>query len=538
MKTIRIHKGSYPPLFGGLGFHNNEACLYPLIEKEHFNQVLCKCYREISPGFMRTFAGYDNWTQKAMDAFAEYYEQMQKVTDTPMYLTAAQGKLHFSDEEITEYGNRVAEKLEYLIKTKGVNHVRYYCFSNEMSRRQWGALLNDLPTFKKYHAALYRAFQNHDLDIGLLATDASEYESWNTMDWAIENMSELTEDYCLHIYERAHDIDDLEFYDFFYDKCYEVVQKAIRDFGKRVILGEIGIQKTSNQLTFGKGIVIDVNQYHVDHDECAKSALMLTEMVFSAINAGIFSLAFWSYTDYPDPYSCAYSEREGYAKTWGEVEKFVSWTTDSKYNKWGLFRWEDDGDHSAKPHYYCLAPLVKLFKRNSKVLEIQTDDPMLRCCAILNKDNSVSFGVVNRHRKPVEIALDTDLFNKPVRVIEYDSHAVPENKFADIQDFACQLEPDAVTYTLKPESVTFFTTDYVEKTSSVFANVLGVEDGVLRWETVDDPTHCYYRVYASSTPDFVPCAENQIASTVATNLPQREDHLFYKVLSVDVSGNV
>lgn len=538
MQTIHIQKGAYPTLFGGMGFHNNEACLYPLIDRQHFNQVLCKCYREMSPGFMRTFAGYDNWTKKAMDRFAEYYEQMQKVTDTPMYLTAAQGKLHFSDEEITAYADRVAENLEYLIKTKGVNHVRYYCFSNELSRRQWGALMGDLPTFKKYHAALYRAFQNHDLDIGLLATDASDYENWGTMDWAIQNMAELTEDYCLHIYERSRDLSDLTFYDFFYEKCDEVVQKAIRDFGKRVILGEIGIQKTTNQLAFGNGIVIDVNQYHLDHDECAKSALMLTEMVFSAINAGIFALAFWSYTDYPDPYSCAYSERDGYAKKWGEVEKFVSWTTDSKYNKWGMFRWEDDGDHSAKPHYYCLAPLVKLFKRNAKVLDVRTDDPLLRCCAILNRDRSVSIGVVNRHTEAVDIALDTALFNKAVRVIEYDSHAVPENPFADIQDACCVLSPDAAAYTLKPESVTFFTTDYITKDAAVFAQLEETEETVLRWKAVDDPAHCYYRVYAGDTPDFAPCPQNQIASTVDTELPITDASRFYKVLSVDTSGNV
>ena len=96
MKEIKISKGLFPTYFGGFGFHNNEAMFYPLIEREHFNQKLCKCYREISPGFMRTFGGFSDWTKDHMDAFAEYYEKMQKWTDTPIYFACAKGKYHFN----------------------------------------------------------------------------------------------------------------------------------------------------------------------------------------------------------------------------------------------------------------------------------------------------------------------------------------------------------------------------------------------------------------------------------------------------------
>ena len=58
MTEIQIARPDYPILFGGFGFHNSEALFYRLIEKEHFDQKICKCYRELSPGFMRTFAGY------------------------------------------------------------------------------------------------------------------------------------------------------------------------------------------------------------------------------------------------------------------------------------------------------------------------------------------------------------------------------------------------------------------------------------------------------------------------------------------------
>ena len=44
MKKITANKPQYPQIFGGIGFHNTEALLYPIIEKEHFNRILCKCY--------------------------------------------------------------------------------------------------------------------------------------------------------------------------------------------------------------------------------------------------------------------------------------------------------------------------------------------------------------------------------------------------------------------------------------------------------------------------------------------------------------
>ncbi len=531
---IRVNKSKYPVLFGGLGFHNNEACLYPIIEPEHFNQVLCKNYREISPGFMRTFAGYSDWTKEAMDSFAEYYEKMQKWTDTPMYFASAKGKMHFSEEEMRDYCEALADNLLYLKKEKGVKHLRYYCFSNEMTQVRWGWLLNDLPLFKKYHEMFYRAFQNHNLDIGLLATDAAEYYNWETVDWAIENMSRITEAYCLHIYEREHSIYDLDFYQFFYEKCVEYVKKAIKDDGRRLILGEIGITGRDN-LTLYNGIVADTCSYF-ETGENAYSALMLTEMVFAAINAGVFALALWSFTDYPDPYSCAYAEK-GYAKKWGDAEKFVSGTTAFKYNKWGLTKWEDDGDYSARDFYWCIGYLVKLFKRNSKVLDLESPDPMLRMCGIMNRDFSVSIGIVNRNKETVKIKLNANgLLNKKARVYVYDSNNVPRNQFSDLQPYSCLLE-EGEEYELLPDSVTFFTTDYIERDGVVEAEDVHILDGSLCWAPVEEENHCYYRVFASENHDFIPAPENQIASTIAESLPISGNNLYYRVLSVDTSEN-
>ncbi len=539
MKNIKITKPKYANVFGGVGFHNNEAMLYPIIEKKHFEQYLCKCYREIAPGFMRTFGGYDDWTTEHMDAFAEYYQKMQKVTDTPIYLAGAKGKVHFSDEDMKLYCERVADNLLYLKKEKGVKHLRYFCYSNEMSCGTWGDLMTDLPTFKKYHQYLHSAFQRRMLDIGLLATDASGYENWKTVDWAMENMARFTEDYTVHQYESAHDIYDLDFYNFFYEKCNELCRKAIRNDGKRIHLSEIGLQKNDGgHLGFGNNIIMDVCRYHEDDFERAYCALMLSEMIFSAINAGVFTIAYWSFTDYPDPYSCAYSTGDDYSRKWGMCERFVSGTTDTKYNKCGTMRWEDNGDYSSKEFYYCLAPLMKLFRKNSKVLDIETGDSLTRACGIMNRDGSASVGIVNRNKEETQIRIDTCVFGKKIRVYEYDPRNVPVNSFSDIQDYTVLIDEKNAIYTLKAESVTFFTTDYEEKDGHVYAENVAVKDGVLSWSDVSDKNHVYYRVYACDKEDFLPSSEHQIASTVGNDIEIEDGKLYYKVLSVDKYGNV
>ena len=265
---------------------------------------------------------------------------------------------------------------------------------------------------------------------------------------------------------------------------------------------------------------------------------MLAEMFFSAINAGVFAIAYWTFVDLPDPYSCAYSEKEGYSKAWGECEKYIAGgTTDVRYNKWGLLRWEDNGDYSAREVYWCLAPMIKLFKRNSKVLNINTNDDMLRACGIVNRDGSVSVGIVNRNTEPAEITLDSTLFSKNIRVYEYDSNNVPTNAFADIQDFS-SLDKDNPTITLKPLSVTFFTTDYEEKAKTVMAKGVKKKGNTLIWQETKDQNHCYYRVFADKSSNFTPSRDNQIASTVSTKLPITDKKLHYKVLSVDRWGNI
>ena len=94
-----------------------------------------------------------------------------------------------------------------------------------------------------------------------------------------------------------------------------------------------------------------------------------------------------------------------------------------------------------------------------------------------------------------------------------------------------------VCVSVKPRSVTFLTTDYEDRTPTTVKGIC-LKDGVLSWKPCTDAAHCYYRVYASDDKNFEPCYENQIASTVAESLRVDGEKRYYKVVSVDTSGNV
>jgi hypothetical protein len=106
-----------------------------------------------------------------------------------------------------------------------------------------------------------------------------------------------------------------------------------------------------------------------------------------------------------------------------------------------------------------------------------------------------------------------------------------------MQDYTKIVGKDELTYTLKPESVTYFTTDYITKDKPVYASDVALENGVISWNEVADDDHCYYRVFTSDEKDFVPSMQNQIASTVSTMLKSKDVKKYIKVLSVDRSGN-
>ncbi len=82
---------------------------------------------------------------------------------------------------------------------------------------------------------------------------------------------------------------------------------------------------------------------------------------------------------------------------------------------------------------------------------------------------------------------------------------------------------------LPAKSMTFLTTDYVDRTPPSVGGVTQGGDGALVWDAATDPDHVYYRVFRDG---------KQIASTVATRLDVKGAKGNYAVRSVDRWGNV
>ena len=257
-------------------------------------------------------------------------------------------------------------------------------------------------------------------------------------------------------------------------------------------------------------------------------------MGLAALNAGAVSAVSWTMVDYPDPFLREDGDTSE-EKARYDVARFSGFGLDVRYNKNGLFRWNDEEhDYSSYPDLYTMGYLVKLFRKGSRVLPYKTDDETLRAGGVTNPDGSASFAVINwGEAKKVTLVVPHPL-TKPLRVYEYDSENPPYNAFNDLQPVkgAVSAENGNVTVSVPARSVTFLTTDYMDRQPSAVTNIR-LADGRLSWSASEDPEHCYYRVYRDG---------KQIASTVSTHLDVPDAKLGdlsrFSVKSVDKWGNM
>ena len=537
MNKIIVKNQRLKWLFGGLGFHNSEATMTALMNDSFKNERVLKTFNEISPTFSRVFAGYSNWTKEAMDSFADFYDATFRKAGTLLYLVPGRMPHITDDFNMEEYCEKVAVNLEYLIKVRKCTKIRYYCVTNELSvGNTYAFLASDLPLLKKLHEYLYKAFRRHELDIGLLATDCSGTENFGQIDWARKNMDEVTECYCAHLYSEYLP-GDLGAYDYYINSFTPPVLTA-HSAEKRFVLGEFGLAQVKR---FEKYPMRNDVSVAVDNPEMEKLwAIAICEMAMAAINSGCFSAAFWTLFDYPDPFIRENGDTPE-EKARYDAARFSGHGLDVRYNKHGIIRWSDiEDDYSSRAALYSVGYMAKFFKKGSRVLECDWQDEFIRCCGVANEDGSVSVAIINWDDNEKKNILETEkCINKPMRRYEYSADNVPFNKFNDLQPFAdvVDMSGQRVEITLKPKSVTFLTTDYLDRTPSKIKNIV-VKNDTLCWDECKDSEHCYYRVFASNKKDFEPTLENQIASTIATSLKVENKNLFYKVLSVDKFGNV
>lgn len=540
MSKIKIAKPYRRWLFGGLGFHNSEATMTPIMSDSFFNERVVKCFREISPTFSRVYGAFADWTKEAMDRFADYYDMTFRKSGTLLYMVPGRMPMPTSEFDLEEYCEKIAQKLEYLIKERKCTKIRYFCATNECSVGNTGGYLaKHLDFFAEIHDALNRAFLRHGLDIGLLATDIPGARNAHHIKWAIENIDEITSDYCLHLYLSACQPGELESYGFCKDLFSELTDQALSKL-KRFIVGEYGIFIKNRRLRCeGIAMINDVS-YAVEHPENEGiHAIALAEMGLAIMNSGTFSGAYWTMFDYPDPFIREDGDTPE-EKARYDVARFSGHGLQIRYNKHGLVRWcDDERDYSSRASLYTMGYMAKFFKKGSRVLECSWDDEYLRAGAVTNSDGSASVCIINwsDEAKTVDIELEHPL-DKPLRRYDFRADAIPYNDFCDLQAYSSLVECDGnLSLEIPPKSATFLSTDYKERKPSKI-NGVRLENGLLVWDGCRDEEHCYYRVFASSEPNFSPSYENQIASTVAEHCAPTDLSLFYHVVSVDKYGNV
>ena len=521
VNTVKIHlaKDIINNDFRGIGFH----VFYHLHEAPqwHYDEIFAKRWKELNPAFAR-ITDNQHWDDATKDKMARNLEVM-KETDTELYFTT------WGTREINKYNNEIdyvvkeVDNLFYFKEKKGFSNLEYYCMANELSVEHWASMVDDLDRFKRVHQLFYDELKKRSLDIKLLASDASPFRYWPTIEWASENMDDITGVYGGHHYINGYDLFDTAFYDFFYEKM-KWGSGLARSKNKRFIIGEFGPKQNSN--------VID----SVKHDACIYNntplekyaPLQVAEALIAMINGGIYASSYWTFSDFPSKYRPTY------------------------INKWGVFKWEID-DFTTRPNYYSLGLFTKFLRGPAEVFEINSSDPLVRICAVRNvAQKAVSIALVNRNseEKTLNFNVDEEFGDISFRKYVYDPEDPPFNYFGDLQQPSKKvfLSGQKFSDTVSPNSVVVYTALYDDippaQVSGLKVEAARIENrdrNVLTWEENKEDDLCYYRIYKSTEDGFNISSENQIATTVSTKYIDRKVHglpqYYYKVAAVDQSGN-
>jgi hypothetical protein len=495
--------------FGGVGFHNFHQLQN--VTKPHFDQVLGKSWRELNPSFARVT---DQWNldAKTKNSLAEHALFLKK-TGTEIYITTWGPQNTKTEADRLAYVKKEVDNLEYLVRERGATNVRWYCMTNELSLGSWGSLRNDLATFKDYHQKFYDELKRRGLDIGLLATDASPVKYWDTIEWAANNMDEITGVYGGHHYINDHPLDDLRFYPWFYEVLKRNADLAAKK-GKKFIIGEFGAKQYAGPPKV-PGVPWDSCHYF-DTPQESLVGIQLAEAVIAAVNAGIYALGYWTFSDFPDDASPRF------------------------FNKWGVLRWSGT-DHSTRSHYYAFGLLTKFLRGPATAFSVKTGDELVRVAAVRHHGTDTwPVAIVNRRPGAVPITLDLEgaPVNASFRKYVYDPQHVPQNEFGDLQPPTGKIpmRGGKLTDTLAPGTLTVLTTAYDEKPPAPVRGVRSTRTGDgkwrIEWKPSDEEDLCYYRVYRSG---------KQIGSTIATEFDDERaapgGKPAYQVVAVDRSGN-
>ena len=493
--------------FWGTGYHVFYHCHETT--PEHLNTVILKRWREVNPSFARVTHSWA-WDEAKKAYVAEQMKEWQR-TGTEVYLTTWGPRDCRTDEARQAYAKEVADMLAYFVVQQGCTNLKTFCLTNELSLGKWGGLLQDLPLFRAYHQAFFTEFAARKLPVGLLATDASPIANWHSIQWATEHMDDITAVYGGHHYINDCTLDDPNFYPWFEERLAWGAGLA-RAKGKDFIIGEFGAKQAGNTVNGKRN---DACRYW-DTDQEPYVGIQLAEAVIAALNAGVYSLGYWTFCDFPDEYSKTYQ------------------------NKWGLFKWTGT-DYSTRPHYYSYGMITKYLRGPAKVLRVTSNDPFVRVGAIQRaSDGAVTVLLVNRNQGPVTVDLDLGVVpGQPLRRYTYDPQRPPHHPFGDLPepDALVPMASSRLVQELPAQSQVLLTAAYesVPPPAVTGIAVQPSEKGVrVAWQPVDADDLCYYRVYR-----LVDGNREQVGSTIATQFadPAGQPADRYAVVAVDQSGN-
>lgn len=500
--TITVTPGPRRPVpFEGIGFH--VFChLHPMTDRQSA-EVFDKRWREMNPSYAR-LTHYWNWDLARVLPHLHRLRQ----TGTQMYLTTWDPPDVPAGPPRDAYAARVGELLESLVRGGGCDHLTTYCMTNEMSLRRWGDLRDEPATFADYHTRIHAEIARRRLPVGLLASDASPIQRWDTVEWAAEHMDAITAVYGGHHYLNEHPPHDPTACGWLSERLAWAARLAGRR-GKGFVIGEIGAAQYKGPPIEGK-----------NHDACRwwdtpaepLVAVQLAEIAVAAINAGISAVCYWTFADFPD-----------------------TWRPDA-VNKWGTFRWTGR-DHSPRPHYDPTGQLTRFFRGPADPATVTADDPLIRAAAVRHRDGDTwSLVIVSRHddRREVRIDLPPDAPGRGVRVCRYAAGNPRIHPFGDLSAPADLpvARNGPLRVELEPASVTVLTTvgsDTGPPPAPARVQIApGAQGSTLTWEPVGSAI--YYRVHAAG-------GAGQLASTTATAWPIAPDApARLAVSAVDVNG--
>ena len=507
--------------FGGVGFH--AEMFLDVSTQDFFEQVLAKRWRELNPRFARLF---HHWQPdhpgvrdaKTLTAMARQLVFMKEAAGTEIYITTADLKETVSDQERRAYAAAVVDDLEYLLN-QGASNLKYYCCTNELSLDAWADLRNDLPKYQSYQQSIFTEIKRRGLNIKMLATDASPVEYWPTLQWAAEHMDDVTGIYGAHHYLNEHEPGNLDFYSWFKGRCRWAVDLAHAK-GKDFILGEFG---PAQYLELKYGVRWDTCRYF-DTPLEPLAGLQLAEAALAAINAGVYALSYWTFTDYPD-------------------EKGETWI-----NHWGVFKWFTNGGTTRAP-YYSFGLLTKFFRGPATVHGVKTEEEKLRVAAVQHdEDKTWSIAIINRDSRDAQVKLRLPGSSQPAvfRKYLYDPKHVPVTEDGDLQAPSAKLtlRNGVLADILEAGSLAVYTTAYDDTPPAPVhgLEVARIRDtrlagesadaNRLRWTPNSEPDLCYYRIYHHNVRIGSTIANEFIDSGPGNNRPGG-----YSVVAVDRSGN-